>query len=86
MKLDEMDIKIVQRAKEQPGLHLSELCRPFLTERSQTFFSKRITCLEACGFVRTEKGPGLVRVWVTAKASRHLNKIIQRGLEASSND
>ena len=86
MKLDEMDIKIVQRAKERPGLHLAELCRPFLTERSQTFFSKRVTCLEACGFVRTERNPGMLRIWATAKASRHLNKIIQKGLEASGNE
>ena len=79
MKLDNLEKRIVKRAVENPGIYKTELYRPFLTERSGFFLNKSVKCLEVCGFVRIEKQPGIVQVWATKKAVRHIKKLEREG-------
>jgi hypothetical protein len=80
MKLDKMDIIIVGRAVENPGVHQRELYRPLIGQRSEYFLHRKIKCLEICGFLRRKKNTGTVQVWATQKGIRHIAKI-KRGEE-----
>ena len=86
MKLERLEIELLARIKDNPGLHKAEICRPLLGKRSQSYFDHHITCLEACGFLRTEHNPGTVRIWATPKATRHLRKLFKKGMEADLNE
>lgn len=75
MELDDLDIRIVKRVISDPGTYQTEIYRPFLSERSEFFLHTRLKQLEVCGFLRREKAPGVVRVWATKKAARHVKKL-----------
>ena len=82
MQLDNLDISIIKRALENPGIHQKELYRPLRNQRSETFLLKQIHCLEACGFLELRANPGTVQVFATPRAKRHIKKLAKRDTEA----